>query len=219
MAKQLSEEEFAKLTPEQREVILEERKRKEKEKKKREKKRKKETFWSLFPLFLFCGIFSGGLFLSDKFSKEAQIEKYVEECNFAEARKVLARMDPTSGSKKEREAKREKISKYTKIITQAEITFFIDEGDFSKAYDSASANDALDFYQATVLNRIPAIYDKEGVNALAKTLSTIVFPPSYSFRYDSFVADYNTRLTSIIAIIEADGKKDEARLLRQLLKK
>lgn len=261
MAKKLTEEELAKLTPEQRAVILEERRRQEEIKRKKEEEQKEEAKRAergltryFVIVMVICACLIGGGSLISYFSKsdEEKIEKYIEEYNFAEARKVLAKMDKETVTIKDEEQKSDqekKIRGYKQQITKAEITYFLDEGDYEKAYDSARDGGQTNYYESSVLSRIPKVYQEKGTSALITFLSSIVFPKQDNFTryteefinsqkdpemratmrqnnkmmddldsYKSFVKEYNSALSNVIKAVELEGKKDDAALLKKLLK-
>lgn len=252
MAKKLTEEELAKLTPEQRNAVLEERKRRAEERKRKEKEDDKAFLKGLliFALvFLVIPMAIWGaieLWSNVKPTQEEKIAKYVENYQFAEARQVLAKMetkDEDETKQKDNERKKRDLSDK---ITQAEITYFLDEGDYLKAYDSAKEGGKIKYYQSMVISRIPQVYEQKGASALIKFLGSIVFPEqgalpyttefinsqkdpqlralmkqtneNWNSGYKEFVNSYNTALSNLIKAIEVDGKKEEAAALKSMLK-
>ena len=198
MATKLTPEQLAKLPADEREVILEER-----------EKKTRSIIILIFALVSIGGFALPILIPSDK----ERIEKSIEQYDFAKARKILAGME----SPRSEEAKQDRKMLSDKI-TQAEITYFLDEGDYLKAYDSAKDGGKIAYYQSMVISRIPRVYEQKGASALIQFLGSIVFPDNSSWNYTNFVNSYNMALSNLIKAIEVEGKKEEATVLKSMLK-
>lgn len=186
----------------------------------------KKVIVGFLGFFVFIGVLWGiiALIVPKGPKGEAAIEKYVEEGNFVEARRVLTELKETADvsssnplfSEKEGKLKQQKYYRCLEKVSKAQIASLIDNGDFATAQDVALEDDNYDYYLNSFLGKLISLYNKFGVDKVYEGLAQIKMPTS-SVWYNDRSKQINEAIEGL-AIILVDTNMDDAKRLCSLLK-
>lgn len=154
----------------------------------------------------------------------AKIEHYIEKCDFVAARKQLDKMREhmsevnsnwLSSDDKKDHYKR-KYEEYVVKVSQAQISYLIENGDFETAQDIALEDNNYDYYLDSFLGKLISLYNKHGVDKVREGLAQIQMP-SNNYYYNKTAEQVNNAIESL-AVMLVDSNLDDAKRICSLLK-